>query len=179
MRTTDVDFFYGSAENNFWKDLSIIYNTSLLQQNTKEAVDQRIALLTKLRLGITDIIASAFTTGGATDTALQNIELNKKLLHMLDDVPTISTLYFTSGSGKVNAEGLTLQLLKESGRISNMQINQKTSPRQRQFVYRSQKGAPRIVKAVTLYSPSPLAEQWSGVTAEGRREQYEAHLPKI
>lgn len=178
MRSSDVDFFYGSAENNLWRDLSAIYNFPLAQENNASAVQQRINLLQRLRLGITDIILSTFTTGGATDTSLQNIEINTGIIKTLDEYPTISKLYFTSGSGKVNAEGLTLNMLKESGRITNMQIISKMGPRQRQFVFMGGSGR-RLITAITLYSPSPLAEQWGGITPEKRQQQYRTHLPPL
>ena len=48
VRQTDVDFFYGSMDNNFWKDLSLIYNTPLSNSRTDEAVQQRMQLLDRL-----------------------------------------------------------------------------------------------------------------------------------
>lgn len=178
MRPNDVDFFYGSAENNLWRDFSAIYNVSLLQENSAAAVEQRLQLLEQLRLAITDIVASTFTTGGATDTSLQNIELNPGIVQLLHNHPSINRLYFTSGSGKVNAESLTLKLLKESGSVTNVQIISKTTPRQRQFVFAGNNGR-RIITATTLYSPSPLAEQWGGVTPEKRQQQYRSILPPL
>ncbi len=179
IRNTDVDFFYGSADNNFWPDLSHIYNRPLLFTRTPEAIQQRINLLTDLKLALSDAIYACYTSGSTTDTALQNIELNKFLIQTLDDFPTIETLYFTSSSGKVNAETLTLRLLKEANRLTKMQIVQQSGPRIRNFFFTGKNGRQRIIKTVTLISPSPLAEQWGGVTPERRRELYRTYLPKL
>jgi G:T/U-mismatch repair DNA glycosylase len=178
IRTTDVDFFYGSNDNNFWKDLGIIYNKQFSFVRTEEAIQQRIALLTELRLAMSDAIYACYTTGSAMDTALQHIELNTFMIRQLDETSSITTLYFTSSSGKVNAETLTLQLLKEKGRLEKMRIVQKSGPRIRQFLYKDDKGTVREMASITLISPSPLAEQWGGTTPEKRRALYQQYLPK-
>jgi hypothetical protein len=36
-----------------------------------------------------------------------------------------------------------------------------------------------LLNTITLYSPSPLAEQWGGLTKEKRRTQYATYLPKL
>ncbi|HZH94770.1 MAG TPA: hypothetical protein VEY06_02755 [Flavisolibacter sp.] len=179
IRSTDVDFFYGSADNNFWPDLSFIYNRTLLVTRTPEAVEQRKQLLIDLRLALSDCIYACQTNGSAMDTALGGLELNKALIQVLDDHPAIETLYFTSSSGPVNAETLTLRLLKEEGRLLKMQITQKSGPRMRMFLFRDGAGKLRTVKTVTLISPSPLAEQWGGVTPEKRRALYRKYLPAL
>lgn len=179
VRPTDVDFFYGSGDNNFWPDLSSIYKRPLSYQRTQEAVQQRMDLLRDLGLGISDAIYACTTTGGAVDTALQNIEINTQLLTILDKHPDITKLYFTSSSGKVNAESLTMKMLKESGRISSMKITQANRPRMRQFLFRSVNGAVRTITTITLISPSPLAEKMAGIKPEERRALYAKQLPKL
>jgi hypothetical protein len=129
-------------------------------------------------MGLSDAIFACETTGSAMDTALQNIELNKYIVKTLDDFEMIETIYFTSSSGKVNAETLTLRLLKEESRLLKMKIVQKSGPRMRQFVYVNRDGVEREIKTITLYSPSPLAEQW-GITKEKRVTQYKNYLPKM
>ncbi len=179
LRATDTDFFYGSIDNNFWPDLAALYNRSFRFDQSDEAVVQRKILLDDLKLATTDVIFSCETTGSATDTALQQIELNEGIVKTLDENPSISTLYFTSGSGKINAESLTLRLLKETGRSSSTKLMQKTAPRLRALIYTTGVGNRRPMRAVTLYSPSPLAEQWGGVTREKRRAQYAQFLPPL
>lgn len=178
VRNSDVDFFYGSADNNFWKDLALIYQTPLLYARTEEAVQQRMHLLDALGLALSDAIFACTTTGSAMDTALQNIEPNTSIIQTLDNHHTIDTLYFTSSSGKVNAESLTLRLLKVEGRLGNMKIIQQSRPRRRQFLYTNAKGAQRMMHTVTLISPSPLAEQMAGISPHQRRELYHTWLPK-
>jgi G:T/U-mismatch repair DNA glycosylase len=177
IRPTDVDFFYGSIDNNFWRDLSFIYHKNLSFNRTEEAIAQRKGLLDELRMAMSDVIFSCDTTGSAMDTALQNIVLNRSLVTVLDEHPAIQKIYFTSSSGKVNAESLTLQILKEEGRLSKMQIVQKSGPRMRTFLFGDKTGRQRMIHTVTLISPSPLAEQWGGITPEKRRALYQQYLP--
>jgi G:T/U-mismatch repair DNA glycosylase len=179
VRPTDVDFFYGSGDNNFWPDLSSIYRRPLSYQRTEAAIQQRMDLLHDLGLGISDAIYACTTSGSAVDTALQNIELNTSLIKTLDEHPAITKLYFTSSSGKINAESLTLKMLKESGRISGMKITQNSRPRMRQFLFRPISGALRTITTITLISPSPLAEKMAGIKPEERRALYAEQLPKL
>jgi G:T/U-mismatch repair DNA glycosylase len=179
LRPTDVDFFYGSIDNNFWKDLGIIYNRTFSFTRNQEAVQERMRLLDQLKMAMSDAIFACETSGSAMDTALQNIEPNIYLIDVLDSTPTIDTLFFTSSSGKVNAETLTLRVLKEANRMSKMKITQKSGPRMRSFLFTDKTGKQHPMKSITLYSPSPLAEQWGGLTPEKRRDQYRKYLPKI
>jgi G:T/U-mismatch repair DNA glycosylase len=179
LRPTDTDFFYGSIDNNFWSDMGAIFQRSFRFDWSDEAIQQRTSLLDDLGLALSDAIFACETKGSAMDTALQNIELNEYLIETLDTTPTITTLYFTSSSGKVNAESLTLRLLKARGCSSNMKITQQTGPRKRTFIYTDAQGLQRTIQTITLYSPSPLAEQWGSLTREKRREQYARYLPKL
>jgi G:T/U-mismatch repair DNA glycosylase len=179
LRPTDVDFFYGSIDNNFWKDLGIIYNRNFSFTRSQQAIEERIKLLDELKMGMSDAIFVCETTGSAMDTALQNIEPNLYIIDVLANTPTIDTIFFTSSSGKVNAETLTLRVLKESDRMTKMKITQKSGPRMRSFLFTDITGKQRPMKSITLYSPSPLAEQWGGLTPEKRRAQYRMYLPKI
>jgi G:T/U-mismatch repair DNA glycosylase len=177
IRPEDVDFFYGSRDNNFWRDLSIIYRRTLDQERTEAAIRQRMELLDDLKLGLSDAIFACHTAGSAMDTALHDIELNTQLVRDLDEHPTVTRLYFTSSSGKVNAESLALRMLRQEGRLSAMKIVQARGPRRRLFQFRTSTGTLRPIETVTLYSPSPLAEQWGGLTPEKRRAQYQEWLP--
>lgn len=178
VRASDVDFFYGSADNNFWKDLGIIYGVAFAFQRTEAAIQQRMQLLDELQLALSDAIFACTTLGSAMDTALQNIERNESIIRTLDEFPSIGKLYFTSSSGKVNAESLTLRLLKEKGRSSGMRILQQSGPRRRTFRFTNNQGHQRLMETITLLSPSPLAEQMAGIKPEQRREQYRRWLPE-
>ncbi len=177
LRATDVDFFYGSADNNFWKDLGKLYNRSFRQDGSNEAIKEREALLDDLKLGLSDVVLACETAGSAMDLALQNIELNYYLVEVLDKHPTINKLYFTSSSGKTNAETMSLKILRDADRISKMRIVQK-GPRIRNFLFKDKKNKEREFTSVTLYSPSPLAEQY-GINPERRLAQYKEYLPKL
>lgn len=177
LRPTDVDFFYGSADNNFWKDLGKIYGKNFRQDQSKEAIIEREQLLNDLKLGLSDVVLSCETNGSAMDLALQNIELNHHLVDVLDKHSTINKLYFTSSSGKTNAESMSLKILRDHNRISKMKIVQ-TGPRIRNFIFKDAKNKERAFTSITLYSPSPLAEQY-GITPEKRLAQYKEFLPKI
>ncbi|HUQ96924.1 MAG TPA: hypothetical protein VM010_04600 [Chitinophagaceae bacterium] len=179
LRLTDTNFFYGSIDNNFWPDLGAIYNRTFLFDQSQTAIQQRAQLLDDLGLALSDAIYACETLGSAMDTALEHIELNETLIETLDNTPTITTLFFTSSSGKVNAESLTLRLLKGKSRSSNMKITQAKGPRMRSFLYTDNLGRQRLLKTITLYSPSPLAEQWGGLTKEKRRQQYATYLPRL
>jgi G:T/U-mismatch repair DNA glycosylase len=179
IRPEDVDFFYGSRDNNFWKDLSIIYKRRLEQERTEAAIRQRMQLLDDLKLGLSDAIYACHTKGSAMDTALHDIEPNTQLVTDLDRHPDIIRLYFTSSSGKVNAESGTLRVLRDAGRLKAMKITQARSPRRRQFLFTDSEGNTRSIDTVTLFSPSPLAEQWGALTPESRRAQYREWLPAL
>lgn len=177
LRPTDVDFFYGSADNNFWKDLGKIYGRTFRQDQTREAIEEREQLMDNLKLGLSDVVLSCETNGSAMDLALQNIELNHHLVEVLDKHPTINKLYFTSSSGKTNAESMSLKILRDANRLSKMKILQ-TGPRIRNFIFHDNKNRERQFTSITLYSPSPLAEQY-GITPEKRLAQYKEYLPKL
>ncbi|MER3464678.1 MAG: hypothetical protein C4329_10020 [Chitinophagaceae bacterium] len=59
----------------------------------------------------------------------------------------------------MNAKTLPLRVLKENKRMQQMKIVQKSGPRIRRFLYLDEKNNERAMKTITLYSPSPLAEQ--------------------
>ncbi|RYY97240.1 MAG: hypothetical protein EOO11_11435 [Chitinophagaceae bacterium] len=179
IRAEDVDFFYGSRDNNFWRDLSYIYGRPFDQERTEGAIQQRVQLLDDLKLGLSDSIYACHTQGSAMDTALHDIEPNTQLVADLDTHPTVTRLYFTSSSGKVNAESGALRILRNAGRLSAMKIVQPKGPRRRQFGFTDNKGGSRLIDTVTLFSPSPLAEQWGALTAETRRAQYRQWLPAL
>ncbi|MEI6947824.1 hypothetical protein V9K67_11570 [Paraflavisolibacter sp. H34] len=179
LRPTDVDFFYGSIDNNFWQDMAALYHRNFLFDRSPEAVRQRMALMDELHLALSDVVLSCETAGSAMDTALESIELHTGLIDLLDRHPSISTLYFTSSSGKVNAETLALRILREGSRLEKMKITRKSGPRLRSFVFTDHQGRQRLMTGITLVSPSPLAEQWGGVTKEKRQALYRQYLPGI
>ena len=69
LHDNDVDFYYGSRDNSFWKLLSEVTGTTLEFVNTTEAVNQRKQLLQELHIGITDIVGSCIHRNGKSDDA--------------------------------------------------------------------------------------------------------------
>ena len=175
---TDVNFYYGSTSNLFWRDMEKIYGQKFLYNFSQEAAEQRKGLLEKLNLAITDVIESCNTEGGVTDTSLNGVIVHEGIISILDQHPGITQLFFTSSSGKINAERLSLSLLNSKGRISSMNISQNSAPKIRNFIYADHQNNRRMMQAVSLYSPSPFAKRY-GVTDEKRNEQYKTYLPKM
>ncbi|MER3464677.1 MAG: hypothetical protein C4329_10015 [Chitinophagaceae bacterium] len=63
-------------DNNFWKDLSVIYQRTLAFTRTEEAVEELMQLMDDLDLALSDAIYACETKRSAMDTALEHIELN-------------------------------------------------------------------------------------------------------
>ncbi len=92
----DVDFYYGSKRNHFWKIMDEITGADLPFKNTPQAVEARKSLLRKLGTGITDMVASCIhRDASALDQALDEIQY-KDLVGLLEQHPQITTLIYTS-----------------------------------------------------------------------------------
>jgi G:T/U-mismatch repair DNA glycosylase len=178
LRPRDVNFYYGSADNFFWNDLELIYDRPLTYAWTDKAVEDRKQLLADIGMGITDIITACETEGGAADHAIIVHSKNEGIFNILEENPSINTLYFTSGSATNGADRLTMQLLRMNKKISKVKVEQKINPKIRTFLFHGADGGKREMRSMTLYSPSPLAKR-GGVTAEIRRIQYEKFLPTL
>lgn len=141
----DVDFYYGSRDNYFWKLIAEVTGTQLERENSEAAVNQRKALLSKHNIGITDVIGQCIHKNGKSDDAsLQDIT-HKPLKELLLQNPKIDTLIYTSRiiikhvnkiADKSYHEGW-----KESGRKGMVIINNKN------------------YNVIVLYSPSPSARR--------------------
>ena len=151
----DVNFYYGSRDNSFWKILSKIFNCSLEYSNTTEAIIQRKKLLTKLNIGITDIIDSCtHKNSSAADEDLLNIKF-KDLKSLLQKNPNIDTLIYTSEFVKkqVNKYFKTYHSIsRENKKIQSIKIG----------------GVKYNVRI--LYSPSPNALRNLGKDGSEKRE---------
>lgn len=92
----DVNFYYGSKKNYFWKLIEEITGTQLKYENSEVAVNQRKDLLAKFNIGVTDVIEKCVHKNGKSDDAsLQEITL-KPLKELLLQNPNIDTLLYTS-----------------------------------------------------------------------------------
>lgn len=56
LSSDDVNFYYGSKDNEFWPIIQEIFNETLNYENNISSIDQRKELLTKQNIGITDIV---------------------------------------------------------------------------------------------------------------------------
>lgn len=105
----DVDFYYGSRDNAFWKLLSEVTGVTLDFDNTTEAVNQRKQLLVDLNMGITDVIKScAHLNRSAADSSLDAIE-PKPLDQLLLEHPNIGELVYTNRCFVKNRSTFSLQ----------------------------------------------------------------------
>jgi hypoxanthine-DNA glycosylase len=92
----DVNFYYGSKDNGFWKILEEIFNKKFQYTNSIEAVEARKQLLTKLGIGITDIVAECVHENGkSSDRDLKEIK-HKDISTLLENNTSIGTLIYTS-----------------------------------------------------------------------------------
>lgn len=158
LHENDVDFYYGSRDNAFWKLVSEVTGVHLDFVHSPEAVNQRKQLLTQLHMGITDIVESCIHRDGKSDDgSLLDIQ-PKPLDQLLQSYPHITELIYTSRA-------------EVKRQINRFFADKGPHPREKD----SQQGEHVWINgkkyAVTrLYSPSPIA-LWS-VSAATRLEQY-------
>ena len=158
LHDNDVDFYYGSRDNHFWKLLSEVTGTPLEFVNTTEAVNQRKQLLKQLHIGITDIVDSCIHRNGKSDDAsLFSIE-PKPLDKLLLEHPNIEKLIYTS---RTEVQKLINRFFADKGPHTRAKDN---TQKESVWINGRQYGVTR------LYSPSPIA-LWS-VSADTRLEQY-------
>lgn len=163
FKERDVDFYYGSRDNHFWKILEEVTQTKLEYANTEKAVEQRKQLLEGLHCGITDIIASCDRSeNSASDSNLTNINYQPILDYVLQN-PSIQTLIYTSHFVQTLVyRYFTIQLGKN---WKKQPINNRTN--QLHFT----NGL--VINDFTLYSPSPQALKGLGKNGKEKRlEQY-------
>lgn len=156
----DVDFYYGSKDNAFWKLLSEVTGVTLDFVNSPDAVNQRKQLLMNLHMGITDIVGSCIHHNGkADDTSLLTIEV-KPLDKLLLDHPNIQELVYTN-RGEVKK--YINHFFADKGYHNRARENET-----KESVFINGKKY-----AVTqLYSPSPNALR--SVSTEKRLQQYKS-----
>ena len=165
LKEKDVDFYYGSKDNYFWKLLSEVCQTKLDYENTIQAVTHRKELLTSLHCGITDIIASCERSqNSASDSNLKEIIFQPIFQYALEH-PTIKTLIYTSHFVQTNVYRYFASLFGKDWKKES--IN--NSHRQHQLYFPDR----LVLDDVTLYSPSPQALKGLGKNGkEKRTEQY-------
>jgi G:T/U-mismatch repair DNA glycosylase len=92
----DVNFYYGSRDNYFWKLISEVTNKKLDFENTEKAIKQRKELLDKLNIGITDIVQHCIHENRKSDDKSLKFIENKPLDNLLLQYTNINTLLYTS-----------------------------------------------------------------------------------
>ena len=85
LKLRDVQFYYGSSDNQFWPIVEQAFQQQFLYDydNTLQAVEQRQSFLAQSNIGITDLIESCDReNGAAADDSLKNIR-NKDIKALL------------------------------------------------------------------------------------------------
>jgi hypoxanthine-DNA glycosylase len=161
LKKQDVNFFYGSQDNHFWKLLEEIYDEQFSYENTAEAIAKRKELLKKYHLGIADIVKKCQHEGGkSSDEDLKEIQY-RDIPTLLQNHPQIDTLIYTSDFVKSHfykAFGISHNKTNQD-KVFTIKLNDKSY----------------TVKV--LYSPSPTALRGLGKDGQQkRRQQYQSFL---
>lgn len=159
LHPDDVDFFYGSRANGFWKLIGEACGVGFTFRNMEEAVRERKKFLTTSRTGITDIIERCGRANeGSSDADLTDIEFCDPS-DLLRAHPDIMEIVCTSTFVKRclgSALGVRFRTVQGEDRRFTM----------------SYSGKEYLV--IVLFSPSPNAVRFIGAgIAEKRRRQYE------
>jgi G:T/U-mismatch repair DNA glycosylase len=164
LKPKDVNFCYGSCDGLLWKALDEIYSLNLLYENTKEAINLRKEFLIKNKIGICDIVHSCKREKiDASDLAMKEVKLID-LLSYLKKFKNINTLIFTGGNSKNGPEYFFRQVLKQNNITFN--IVSKEIPKVHEFIYEE-----RVIKTVSLTSPSNAANRFIGSKEEYKRNK--------
>lgn len=156
LNESDVNFYYGSNDNHFWKLMEVVTGVKLEYKNTEEAVNQRKALLSKLKIGITDIVEQCIHENGSPeDTSLKDIT-PKPLKELLLENPKIDTLIYTNKTGKI--------ILEQVNKIADKSYHEGWDASQTRGTVIINNKKYNVIK---LFSPSPSAR---------RKVSYEAQL---
>jgi G:T/U-mismatch repair DNA glycosylase len=151
----DVNFCYGSCYNSLWLFIDKIHNLNLRYDNSQEAIDQRIAFLTKHRIGVCDIVESAEREKiDASDLGMKNIKL-RNLIYYLKQFSNIETLLFIGGNSKNGPEYFFRKHIKEFN-IELVLVSNEI-PRIHQFILNG-----RHIKTISLTSASGSANRAVG-----------------
>src|SRR5690554_2003762 len=159
LKPGDVDFCYGSRDGQLWLILSRIFDIDLIQENSKMAIQQRIDLLERLKIGVCDMVDYAFRDEiNASDYGLKDAHL-RPLIPILKENININTLLFTGGNSKNGPEYFFRKHLNNFPEIK-LKLVSDTVPRVHEFELNS-----RIVKTVSLTAPSGAANRAVGSMA--------------
>lgn len=171
LKLDDVDFCYGSRDGQLWRILEKIFEVDLLYENTGQAIQQRIDLLTKHRIGVCDMIEYAYRDEiNALDTGIMDAQL-RNIIPILKENPSVDTLLFTGGNSKNGPEYFFRRYLRSFPEIK-LKVESNEVPRIHQFELEN-----RIIKTVSLTAPSGSANRAVGSIALYKR--LKAENPKF
>lgn len=151
----DVDFCYGSKYGLLWPILERVYDVKLAYENTNQAIQQRMSLLQRNRIGICDMVESCQRLKiDASDLGMHEIEL-RNLIEVLNQNSTIDTILFMGGNSRNGPEYLFRKHLKSLG--MKIQPIREKDPRIHELILHN-----RSIKCVSLISPSSAANRSIG-----------------
>lgn len=172
FRQRDVDFCYGSCDNQLWPVLAKVFGKTFSYDNSPQAVQERKDFLRSIQTGICDIVASCQRAQiNAQDLGMEKVVL-RDIFAQLDGHPTIRQLLFTGGNSKNGPEYFFRRQAKEN----NIQLKkiEHTTPREHLFVFQG-----RTIQTVSLTSPSNAANRAIGSTSlyKKRKKQQPEYSP--
>lgn len=158
LKERDVDFCYGSCDNQLWPVLARVFDLEFLYDNSMDAVRQRKDFLISIKTGICDIVESCYREEiNAQDLGMKQVVL-RDIFVQLERFPTIRQLIFTGGNSKNGPEYFFRKQAREKG--VKLRKIEKSHPREYRFVFDG-----RAIKTVSLTSPSNAANRAIGSTA--------------
>ncbi|MEY8847447.1 uracil-DNA glycosylase family protein [Psychroserpens sp. XS_ASV72] len=152
----DVDFCYGSYYNSLWLYIDEIHDLGLRFDNSSEAVEQRKSFLIEHKIGVCDIVDSAYREKiDASDLGMTEVTL-RDIMGYLKIYPNIHTLLFTGGNSKNGPEYFFRRHLKSYKLKLELVSNE--VPRIHQFKMRDNDiKKDRLITTVSLTSVSGAA----------------------
>jgi len=168
LESDDVNFYYGSRDNQFWDIIGQISNIDFQKENSDNEIQKRKQFLKEQKIGICDIILKTRRKNdSALDKDLYDIEHLDIVNEILSKNPQIDTLIYTSEFVKEQMTSLLKNIFKkeichistDEDKIKKININDKE------------------YKVLILYSPSKNALRGIGKDAsEKRLKQYKEYL---
>lgn len=94
-----IDFYYPNPANRFWKVMANLAEHQLQYFEGKEAVNERLAILDQLRVGLSSMGKKIIRFGNSSlDDAIHAVEY-LDVFSLLEDYSALHTLVLTSSSG--------------------------------------------------------------------------------
>lgn len=149
-RNWSYNFFYPNVNNLFWKIIANISEHKLVHFKDEDAVKERKALLSKLKIAITDMGHVVERSDGSSLDEKLELITPMDIFQILEENPSIKKIILTSSSGSVSA----LRWFKNYLKIKQTGIVIKAGIKPLYSVL-NYKG--RNITIAVLYSPSTRA----------------------